>query len=217
MTIREHLLRNWPLKIAAVILSAILWVVVAAEETRSELVTVRLEVQLPPTLALTAPPPELRALVTGAGRELIKLAQRPLVLRVVMPPAAVPPRHRFVIAPALVETPRDANVVVQDVEPRELEIGVDRFVRRSVPIALRGTIEAESGFALAGPLVLTPRVAEVSGARALVFGLDSIRTEPLDVRGVTDAFERIVPLDTALTLMRVHPARATLTGRVRRL
>ena len=52
--------RNWPLKLAALLLSAILWVIVSAEETTSALVVAQLEVAVPPTLALTGPPPELR-------------------------------------------------------------------------------------------------------------------------------------------------------------
>jgi hypothetical protein len=216
-SLREHLVRNWPLKSAALALACILWIVVVSEETTSELVAVRLNVEVPPTLALAGPVPELRALVSGPGREVIKLYAAPLSVRAVLPATAQPPRHRIVIGPANIEVPRDAKVTIQDVEPRELEVELDRFVRRQVPVALRGRIEAESGFAVNGPIQVTPRMVEVSGPRTLVHALDSVRTQPLEVRGVTGAFQRSVPLDTALPMLRVSPGRIVLAGRVRRL
>ncbi len=216
-SIRDAFLRNWPLKLAAVTLSVILWVVVAAEETTSALVDVRLEVEVPGALALARPAPPLRALVTGPGRELIKLSAAPLVARAALPADAQPPGHRLVIGLASVEVPRHAKVTVQDVAPREFEIAVDRFARRNVPVAVRGLIEAESGFAVTGHLTVTPRAVEVSGPRGLVYGLDSVRTEFIEVRGVTDAFERTVPLDTARPLMRISPREVHIAGRVRRL
>lgn len=214
---REHLFRNWPLKITALVLACILWVVVAAEETTSELVPVRLDVSVPPQLSLARPVPQIRALVTGPGRELIKLYSTPLTVRLAVPPDVALPRHRMVIVPAAVELPRDARIVIQDIEPREIDLDLDRFVRRAVPVAIRGSVDPESGFALSGPVQITPRMVEVSGARSLVFGLDSVRTEALEVRGVTEAFQRTVPLDTALPLLQVTPSRITVTGRVRRL
>lgn len=213
-SIREHIVRNWPLKIAAVALSAILWVAVAAEETRSQLVEVRLDVDVPPSLALGGPAPALRALVTGPARELAKLAGTPLTVRVVVPPETPPPRIRLTVVPADVELPRSVNLTVQDIEPRAFDLDVDRFVRRQVPVALRGTVEAESGFAVTGPLVITPRTVEVSGPRAAVYALDSVHTELLDIRGLTAAFERTAPLDTILPLLSVVPRRVTVTGRV---
>lgn len=212
----ELLWRNWPLKLAALALSVILWVFVAAEETTSELISVRVEVQVPPTLALSRPAPAVRALVTGPGRELIKLYQLPLTLTAVVPTGALPPQLRLTVLPADVQVPRTVQVQIQDVEPREIVLDVDRFWRRSVPVALRGVFEAEAGFVVSGAILVTPRVVEVSGPRNLVLALDSVRTEPIEVRGVTAAFERTVPLDTALAFLRVVPAQVTVNGRVRR-
>lgn len=217
MALRDALLRHWPLKLTALALSIILWVVVASEETTSQLVSVELELDVAPTLALAAPPPPVRALVTGAGRELIKLYAAPLVVLKAIPPTAQAPRHRLSIAPADIRVPRNADVTIQDVEPREFDVQIDRLFRRTVPVALRAVVEAESGFALSGPLVLTPAEVRVSGPRALVVRLDSIPTDPIEVRGLTGPFERTVPLDTARSdLLHVSPREVVLSGRVRK-
>ncbi len=208
--------RNWPLKLAALALAVILWVLVAAEETTSQLVEVRVEVDLPEGLALAKPAPVLRALVTGPGRELIKLYGNPLTIHASVPPAA-PTRWRLVVAPSDVQVARTAHVSIQDVEPRTLDFDLDRLVHREVPVAVRGIIEAESGFVVVRPLQIAPATVRVSGARALVTLVDSIATDPVEVRGVTGTFERKVPLDTTgRALLRIAPHEVTISGRTRR-
>lgn len=211
------LTRNWPLKLAALALSAILWVFVAAEETTSQLVAVTININLPNDVALARPMPQVRALVTGPGRELIKLHASPPVIHATMPPGAGPPRWRVSISPSDVQLSRTARVSIQDIEPRTLEFELDRMARRDVPVAVRGTIEAESGFAIARPLVISPATVRVTGPRALVAALDSFTTEPIEVRGVTAAFERTVAIDTVPhPLLRVSPRDVTVSGRARR-
>lgn len=215
--LREILFRRWQLKAAALALSVILWVLIQSEETSSQLVSVELELEVPPNLALAQPAPPIRALVTGPGRELIKLYATPVVIHAAVPANAPIPRYRLTIAPGDIRLPRNAKVTIQDVEPRAVDLDIDRFVTRTVRVALRGVVEAESGFAIAGPLVLTPSEVRVSGPRLLVAEVDSVVTEPVEVRGVTAPFERTVPLDTVRSLfLRVSPREVVLSGRVRK-
>jgi hypothetical protein len=214
--LRQVLLRNWPLKLAALALASIVWVIVASEETTSELVAVQVEITLPPDLVLAKPVPPLRALVTGPARELLKLYSAPPTLRAELPRAAQPPRWRLDVAPANILVPRTASVTIQDVEPRALDISLDRLARRDVPVAPRALVQPDSGFALAGRLVVSPAVVRVTGPRALVSGLDSFPTESIEIRGVTAPFERAVRLDTTRqALLTISPQTVTLSGRVR--
>ena len=73
MDLREALLRHWPLKLAALALSVLLWAGVASQEVTSQLVAVHLELDWADTLDLTRPLPSVTALVTGPGREILKL------------------------------------------------------------------------------------------------------------------------------------------------
>jgi hypothetical protein len=211
------LLRNWPLKLAALALSIIVWVIIASEETTSALVPVQLELEVPASLALSRPLPAVRVLVIGPGRELIKLYASPPVVRAVVPAGATPPRWRLAVAPSDIQIPRNAKVSIQDVEPRDVEVEIDRMVRRSVPVALRGVVEPESGFALSGVPALSPAEVRVSGPRALVFNLDSVRTESFELRGLTAPVEQRILLDTAAhPMLHIVPREVTVTARVRR-
>ncbi len=211
-----RLLRHWPLKLAALTLSILLWALISAEETTSQLVAVRLDLDVPPALALASPVPQVRALVTGPGRELIKLYADPLSLRAAVPPG-VGSHWRLGITPADIEVPNAAAVSIQDVEPRELEIDVDRLIRRTVPVALRGTVAARNGFML-DSLTLSPSSVQVTGARIRVAELDSAPTEAVDLHDVTGAFQRLLVVDTTgYPLLQFAPSQVSLKGHAHRL
>ncbi len=213
---RDVLVHNWPLKVAAVVLSVLLWLLVSAEETVSQLVRVPVHVEVPPGLALAKPAPEVRALITGPGRETIKLYATTPVIRAFIPSTAQPPQWRFEVTPAAIQLPPNVKVVVQDVEPRVVDLVLDREITRDLPVALHGVFEPESGYAMAGWTVSPARV-RVRGARAIVAGLDSVATETIEVRGVTERFERTVAMDTAgHALLTITPREVTLSGRARR-
>ncbi len=211
------LTRNWPLKTSALVLSCILWVLVASEETTSQLVNVTVDVDLPPTLALARAAPSVRALATGPARELIKLYASPPSVRVVVPASAPPTSWRLPLEPGDILVPRQVKVAVQDIEPRTLTLDLDRFMERDVPVSLQGTVEPESGYSVPARPVLAPATVRVSGPAALVRSIQFAPTEAVEIRGVTGPFERTVPLDTAAhPMLRYRPREVTVSGRARK-
>jgi len=217
VTLTGVLFRNWPLKVGALALSTILWVYVAAEQPTSKFIDVQVELDLPPELALARPAPQVRAAVTGPWREVIKLYDSPLTVHLAVPASADPPHWQAVLVPSDIQVPHAARVTIQDVEPRGIELDIDRVVRRDVPVAVRTMVVPESGFALARPVAVTPATVRISGPRALVQAVDSFPTEVVEIRGVTGPFERVVALDTAgHSLLRVSPREVTVSGRARK-
>jgi YbbR domain-containing protein len=107
------------------------------------------------------------------------------------------------------------KVTVQDVEPREIDVLLDRRAQRTV--AVRAMVQTDSGFALEGALSIAPVAVRVSGPRSLVATLDSVDTEPLDLRGMAGSFERQVQLDTTgRSVLRMTPLVVTLSGKIKR-
>jgi YbbR domain-containing protein len=213
---RGAILRHWPLKLAALALAIILWVAVALEKPTTQLVGIQLDLVLPPDVASAQTPPPVKALVSGPQRELLRLTG-PLVIRAVINETGVGAgtRHHLVMAPSDVQVPGGVKLMVQDVEPREIDLLLDRRAQRTV--AVRAVVQADSGFALEGTLAVVPPVVRVSGPRSLVGALDSLNTEPLDLRGVAGSFERTVQLDTAgRAVLRMTPLTVTLSGRIKK-
>ena len=217
MRLRQAALRHWPLKLAALALSATLWTVISLEEPATHLEDIRLDLTLAPDDALVRPLPPIQALLAGPRREFLKLPT-PLVIRASVPARAggegdSATRH-LVISPSDVQLPRDVNVTVQEIQPRDIEVVLDRRVERLVPVAVRATVEPRAGYALDGPVRAAPPRVAVSGARSVVAGLDSVNTAPLEVRGVAGAIQRTVPLDTTGNgALRMTPPTVTVTGK----
>jgi hypothetical protein len=213
---RGAILRHWPLKLAALALAIILWVAVSLEKPTTQLVGIQLDLVLPADVASAQSPPPVKALVSGPQRELFRLTG-PLVIRAVVNETGVGAgtRHHLVIAPSDVEVPGGVKLTVQDVEPREIDLVLDRRAQRTV--AVRAVVQADSGFALEGPLAVVPPVVRVSGPRSMVGALDSLDTEPLDLRGVAGSFERTVQIDTAgRAVLRMTPLTVILSGRIKK-
>ena len=217
MRLPEAIVRHWPLKLAALALSLILWVVVALEEPATHLEDVQLDLSLAPSAALAQPLPPVQALIAGPRGEFLKLGPTALVIRAAIPESAAGTHHHLAIPPSDVELPRNVKVTVQEVLPREIDVVLDRRAQRIVPVAVRAIVEPESGYALEGPVTAAPAMVRVVGARSLLGGIDSIATEALELRRVTGAFERTVPLDTAgHAVLQIVPAAVTLSGKTKK-
>ena len=216
MSVRGAIVRHWPLKLAALALAVILWIAVALEKPTTQLVGIQLDLLMSPDVAPAVAPPPIKALVSGSQRELLRLTA-PLVIRAVVGESGVGAgaRHRLVIAPSDVQVPNGVKVTVEEVEPREIDLLLDRRAQKTV--AVRALVQPDSGYAVEGALGIAPPVVRVSGPRSLVATLDSVDTEPVFLHGVAGAFERTVQLDTAgHAVLRMTPLVVTLSGKIKK-
>jgi hypothetical protein len=126
VTLREVLVRHWPLKLAAFALSVLLWAAVASQEVTSQLVAVRLELEWADSLDLARPLPSVTALVTGPGREILKLYSSPLIVRSSVPESALRHPWRLRLTPERLQVPTSAKVTVEEVEPRDVFVSLTK-------------------------------------------------------------------------------------------
>ena len=131
MGIYGRLVRRWPLKLAALALSALLWAGVAAQEVTSQLVPIHVELDLPDSFALARSLPPVTALVTGPGREILKLYRTPITLRASVPATAASRPFRIRLAPERLVVPASAAVTVEEIEPRDLFVSLAKIPARS--------------------------------------------------------------------------------------
>lgn len=116
----RRMMRNWQLKLAALALAVLLWVLVRAEQPTEQWIQVRVETQLlDPAYTLTAPPAPRVVQVRFAGkwREIGELALEKPVL--VLHVRNVGRQRTFVLEPAMVRLPDGARgrVSALDVRP----------------------------------------------------------------------------------------------------
>jgi hypothetical protein len=121
----EHL----PVKFSALFFAMVLWVIVRSEEPSEAWIDVHLALTLDSTVTMSAQPPTVQALVSGRGRELLKLySASPQLRRSVGMDDTV-----FAVHPSDVFTSNEADVKVVDVRPHLVRLPLARVA----PVAAR--------------------------------------------------------------------------------
>ena len=116
--ITDHL----PVKFSALFLAVVVWVIVRSEEPSEAWIDVHLALTLDSTVTMASQPPAVQALVSGRGRELLKLYSAwPEIRRSVGVDDTV-----FAVHPADVFTSNEADVKVVDVRPHLVRLPLAR-------------------------------------------------------------------------------------------
>jgi len=117
--VTEHL----PVKFSALFFAVVLWVIVRSEEPSEAWIDVHLALTLDSAVTMASQPPKVQALVSGRGRELLKLYSAwPIVRRSVGVDDTV-----FAVHPADVFTSNEADVKVLDVRPHLVRLPLARL------------------------------------------------------------------------------------------
>ena len=182
-------------KAAALFFAVVLWLVVSAEEPSEEVVPVKLEASFDTARVLTSTRPELRALVAGRARDLIKLFEKPPIVRRVVTDDA-PDSVAVDLRPADVYIPPDVDAVVRDIQPRTLVLVFDVTSTRRVPVAnrVRVAIADRAGMTATRLTRVVPDSVTITGPRRVVNTVPFVATVDQTVT-VRDTGDFIIPLD----------------------
>ena len=124
--LRSAMTEHLPVKFSALFFAVVLWVVVRSEEPSEAWIDVHLALALDSNVTLVAAPPNVQALVSGRGRELLKLYSAwPEIRRSVGADDTV-----FAVHPSDVNTPNEADVKVLDVRPHLVRLPLVRVAAR---------------------------------------------------------------------------------------
>jgi YbbR domain-containing protein len=192
-------------KAAALFFAVVLWLVVSAEEPSEEVVPVKLEASFDTARVLTSTRPELRALVAGRARDLIKLYEKPPVVRRAVTDDA-PDSVAVDLKPADVYIPPDVDAVVRDIQPRTLVLVFDVTSSRRVPVANKVRVEVadrRAGMTAERLTRIVPDSVTITGPRRVVNTVRFVATVDQTVT-VRDTGDFMIPLDVKRLAAGVH-------------
>jgi YbbR domain-containing protein len=184
------------LKVTAVFLAIVLWLVVNAKEPQLELVSVRFQpALLDSSLVLREPLPQIQAIVAGSPKQLIKLSTTPPTIRRQVT-ADAPDTLVIDLRPEDVILPDGVDAVVRDVQPRQLTLRFEPTWSRKVPVVPSGIdVVAPPGTGTVLPH-FDPEVVSISGPRHLVIKVASVKTNKTTIP-FPDSLAHLVDIDTA--------------------
>ncbi|HEY6852919.1 MAG TPA: hypothetical protein VI139_01630 [Gemmatimonadales bacterium] len=205
--------RNWPIKLAALFLSLMLYVAVALQQPITQSFAARLVLELPPGRTLQEALPPIAVVVSGRGSELLKLRTLQRVVTKAVPDTMTGTQWTLRLATSDVPVPKGADVTVTDITPREITVRLDSVSKKTVRVVPIVSVEAESGYTLRGGLSVTPSEAMVIGPEQNLALVESVTTVPTKISSVDGPFTRTVAIDsTALGIVRVAPKSVDISG-----
>ena len=212
---RDWLLRNWPIKLTALVLSAVLWAVVAAEEPTTEIIPVELVVGLPDGRTLSQPIPQVQALYSGSARELFKLRGTPPRIIKSIPDTMSDFAFTLDLSAADLITPPNADVLAVEVQPQLIRVVLDDAVERNVPVISRVSVTTDPGFVLVGPVRIVPDSVTVRGPSVHVQRVASLPTETIVMSNLRSGTRQTIMLDTTgLGVVRIVPSQVDVVAEV---
>ncbi|HZP43745.1 MAG TPA: CdaR family protein [Candidatus Binatia bacterium] len=208
--LRDALRRNTGLKLLSLVLAILAWVSVnvqgggAERELELNVETLR----KPPDLVVSNPPRPVKVTIRGPRTILDQVDERREKIMLDFS-RATPGDVRIDLKQEMIRPSLQGRLSVVRMEPARLKIRLERLVRRAVPVHadLAGT--PAFGYTVAESHV-TPAQVEVTGPASKVDDLKEITTEPIDLRGLSESFQRQALLTWAGDLLNFAPDRVTV-------
>jgi len=208
--LRDALRRNTGLKLLSLVLAMFAWVSVNVEGggAERELELALVPRKLPVDLVVSNPPGPIKVTIRGprtivdqvdehSERIALDFSKRgPGELRVEL--------NQDMIRPSL-----QGRLNVVRIEPARLKVRLERLARRMVPVHADLAGSPAFGYTVAESHVV-PAEVEVRGPASKVDDLKEITTESIDVRGLSESFEREVLVAWAGDLVTFAPDHVTV-------
>ena len=191
---------DWGIKAGAIVLAVFLWLHAVTEQLYQTETEVRLLVDDPPpgegseadVIVASEIPSTIRVLATGRGKDLLQLDADAFVLRV----KTEGNTRIYRLSPSQIEKrATDLDVQISEIlEPKEIEIVLDRRIERNVPVQSKLRIGIAEAHIQVGPMRTDPLFVRVIGPQAQVEKLDYIATDSVDLQDVTEEINLVLPL-----------------------
>jgi hypothetical protein len=205
---------NWPIKLTALVLAIVLWAVVTAEETVTQLVPVSLVVQPPEGRTVVEDLPAVQARYRGTLRELLKLYENPPVIHKDIP-ATTGTSTGIQLSPDDLQGVDDADVAALEVLPGSILVVLDDIHRKTVPVISRVELRPQSGHEVFGSVRISPATVTIQGPAVLVTPFESANTIPFQRNGLTEPVDYTILIDTTgFGLVTVEPPQVRVTANI---
>ena len=205
---------NWPIKLTALVLAVVLWAVVTAEKTTTQLVPVTLVVQPPAGRSVIEDLPPVQARYRGTLRELLKLYESPPVIRKDVP-ATTGTSLGIQLSSSDLQGVDDADVAALEVLPGSIVVVLDDIFRKRVPVVPQVVFRPDSGYELFGGVRTSPSIVTLQGPEALVTPIRSAPTVALQRSDLTEPVDYTIPIDTSgFGPVTVEPPRVRVTANI---
>lgn len=195
----------------AYIIALVLWFLVNL--SRPFTLTVKIPImlgQLPPKEALSAPLPKVAIVnFSGEGWKLINLYHNP-------PPVRVDPVEGEMNFYDIVREQMNAfaGVNVIKVQPSVISIHLENQVTKKVPVVSNVEVKTKSQYDVVGTPTMVPDSVVISGAKSIVYNIDSWRTKQRKLEDIKNNIDIEVALEKPINILHINVAKIRYRAKV---
>jgi YbbR domain-containing protein len=189
--IQEVLLRNWGLKLTAILLAFALWLMVRGSQGE-RVFTVPLTIQIPRNMEIVSERPSFVE-ITAQGTLTSLAGFQPNLTYNIDIQSAGEGTQVIPLTPAGVRVGPSSGLRVMRVSPARITLQLERVIAKDVPVKvpLRGT--PTQGYDLY-QLTLRPASLQITGPRSALSGIREMETEPVSLTARDQSFSTTVNL-----------------------
>jgi YbbR domain-containing protein len=200
----DSILRNWPLKLLALLLAFAIWVAVTGEARIVQDFRVPVDVELPEHLVpAESPPSTVGVRLRGPESLFRRIDSLPFEVRVDLHDAGPGPRNVLLTPDVVSGLPN--GIEVASIEPDRFRVVLERRSRKTLPVVAAFSGQPPRGFAVYD-VRISPETLEVEGPETSLATLTRLRTDPIHLEGKTAPFEEVVAaVPTRLEVRVVDP------------
>ncbi len=193
MKVQELLLENWGLKLTAIFLAFVLWLMVHGDPNAERVLSVPLEIRVPRNMEITSERPSMVD-VTVRGTSTNMWFAQTLPTYIIDMQSFNEGDHVVQLSPANVRFPRASGLEAMSVRPARLTLVLERTISKEVPIRVVSRGEPETGFDIYG-ISVSPPTALLSGPRSSIENIKEATTEPVSTAGRRESLRVYANLD----------------------
>lgn len=209
MTLLQPFVRNWPLKLLALLLAFAIWVGVTGENRIVQDFRVPVDIGLPdPLIPGETPPSTVNVRLRGPETLFRRLDPLPLEVNVDLHEAGPGPRTVLLTPDNVAGVPDGAEVVL--IEPDRFRLLLDRRAKKTLPVVPAFAGVPSAGYAIYD-VRIDPESLEVEGPESRVATLTRLRTDPIHLDGKTSSFSvhvSAVPASPEVRIVDPRPLQA---------
>ncbi len=209
MSLRSAILDKWPYKLAAIVLSILLWLNVTADQQRQDQpIGTRVEFEVADTTwSLRDAPSEVSTVFQGRQGDLIAMFNQPVLRKVIE--EVTDSVMEVELSVDDVSFDRSLSVRPTAVVPQRVTVRLERRVDRRVPVAARAGARAAPGHVIARTVV-EPDSVTLYGPESVVTRVLSIETQPLQLGEIRASTYRQAELSLPEDLSSVEAVPSTV-------
>ncbi|MDP3480865.1 MAG: CdaR family protein [Desulfoprunum sp.] len=184
--------RSWFLKGLSLCLAVMLWYFVGSDDTVDKNVMIPIEIiNLPRDLVISNQfKKEIEVTVSGPRSLILEMTNR-AVTRQVDLSSATP--GTMVISNANNSIPVPRGITVLRVQPSSVILSLDKLIQKHFPIKAVASGRIASGYILK-KMKMDPEVITITGPQTILFQIDELQTQNINLEGLSESQQRQVPL-----------------------